>query len=150
MNKNIVFIYPFQDNVKKCRFGFSYKMLQIATIFQKYGNNVLILDYSYLSFNKKYFCNEIINFKADAIFIEFDSFSLKRSQNYKSGLIIINFLKEIKLNFSIVVYGDYFYFSHKDIKESNFTIISNNINDLLSTFNKIFNSDIPLIINHLY
>ena len=148
MNKNIIFIYPFQDNVKKCRFGFSYKMLQIATIFQNYGNNVLILDYSYLSFNKKYLFDTIINFKTDAISIEFDSFSLKRSQNDKSGLIIINFLKKIKLDFFIVVYGDYFYFSHKNIKEANFTIISNNINDLLSVFNKIFNGNIPLIKNY--
>ncbi len=94
--KSILLVYPKPQFDKNPRFGFSIQLMQLATILkQKY--KVFFLDYSYLDFDESKFRLYLLNNNISHIVVEFDSFSLKRSENYENALLLLNIARERKI-----------------------------------------------------
>lgn len=144
---NIMIIYPKPNECKNPRFGFSYDMLIIATVLDKEGNNVYLKDFSCEAYNLDSFCAEIIDKKISFVLIEFDSFALKRSENYIHGLELIHVIKKANEQVTVIAYGHYCYILKKDICGADITIKENSFNiifDAINNTDKIVNK-IPLV-----
>jgi tRNA A37 methylthiotransferase MiaB len=144
---NIMIIYPKPDIDKKSRFGFSYDLMIIATILSDRGHNTYIRDFSCQNYNKSEFISEITNKKIDMAVIEFDSFSLKRSENCTHGRKLVKIIKEINTEIAVVTYGHFLSISKTDIPQADYKIKENNLNQIIKATNEIYNParPIPLI-----
>lgn len=128
---NILFIYPKPDQLKKPRFGFSYEMLIFATIFSKY-HNVYIKDFSCEYYDMNELVSFVIKKNIDIVFIECDSYALKRSQNILHAIDIMNALNKYA---KIIAYGNYCYIKKINFSNATFTIVDNEVNKFIEYVN---------------
>jgi len=132
---NIIIIYPMSNENKRPRFGFSYDMLIIATILENDGHNIYIKDFSCEGYSLSSFEAEITHNKIDLILIEFDSFALKRSENYIHGTELVRTIRSIDENIPIIAYGHYCCISKIDVPMVYYTIKENNLNEIFTAIN---------------
>ena len=137
---NIMIIYPMPDFIKKPRFGFSYDLLTIATVLSREGHNIFLKDFSCEPYNFNCFAAEIIDKKIELVLIEFDSFALKRSENYTHGLMIVETIKSINEQIAVIAYGHHCCISHKDIPKAAHTVKQNNYNEIFKAINRTITS----------
>lgn len=128
---NILVVYPRPDEFKKPRFGFSYEMLMIATVFNKY-HNVYIRDFSCEIYNTDEFNEYIQNKNIDVALVECDSYALKRSQNILHAKDIIGILNQYT---KTIAYGTYCYITKKNFSNATKTITDNEINKIIECVN---------------
>jgi len=133
---NIIIIYPRPDEYKKPRFGFSYDMMTIATVLSNEGHRILLKDYSCEPFCNDDFSKEIAEYKIDLAIIEFDSFALKRSENYTHGLELVKIVKCLNERIKVVAYGHYCCISKKDIDTADITIKENRVDLIIDAIVK--------------
>ncbi|MDR2116218.1 MAG: hypothetical protein LBP87_07545, partial [Planctomycetaceae bacterium] len=131
---NILLLYPRSNEQKDFRFGFSYNWAHIATILHNVGHCVILHDYSVEDFSEESFLNEIANKKIDIAIIEFDTCSLRRSENYIHGHEIIKLLSTQFPQCKIIAYGDYCSITGKNIPFASHTIKQDYINGILLHF----------------
>lgn len=129
----ILMIYPEPDQDKRPRFGFSYEMLTIATILHK-QHTVTIRDYSCQKIDWTTFSDDIDRKKYDLILLECDSFALKRSENLIQAKKILSLIQR---RVPVIVYGNYSYITQKQFDMANYTIIHNDINEIIALINQI-------------
>lgn len=129
----ILLVYPRPDLDKHPRFGFSYEMLTIATLLQKY-HYITIKDYSCQNFDPISFSSEINKGNFDILIIECDSFALKRSENLKHAKELIAICCG---KIPIIAYGNYCYITKIPFGKSDYTIYCNDINSILTQINVI-------------
>lgn len=129
---NILIIYPKSDKYKKPRFGFSYEMLMISTVFAKY-HNVHIKDFSCESFDESEFIEYIHRENIDIALVECDSYALKRSQNILHAAEIIDILNQYT---TTIAYGNYCYITKRNFGNAKHTIIQNDINNVIDCINQ--------------
>lgn len=129
---NILVIYPQPDKFKKPRFGFSYEMLMISTILEKY-HNVYIKDFSCESFETSDLVEYIHRENIDIALIECDSYALKRSQNIVHAEKIIDILNQYVIT---VAYGNYCYITKRNFGKAKLTIMENDINLIIDCINQ--------------
>lgn len=128
---NIVIVYPMPDVRRHPRFGFSYELLQIATVLNQ-SHSVMIKDFS----SEEYFSNwfeELDKYShIDLVLVECDSFALKRSQNIKNADEI---LRKVNPHVKTIAYGNYCYITQKDFSVADITIKTNDINLIIQAVN---------------
>ena len=132
---NILIVYPRPDKSKKPRFGFSYEMMVLATVFSA-EHSVTIRDYSCEEYDEKWLINHRDDNSYDVVFVECDSFALKRSQNIENASEIIQLFNGYV---DTVAYGNYCYITKKAFPSAKYTIFDNDINkaiDLLNSLSK--------------
>lgn len=129
---NILVIYPQPDKFKKPRFGFSYEMLMISTVLEKY-HNVYLKDFSCESFDASDFVEYIHRENIDIALVECDSYALKRSQNIVHAEKIIDILNEYV---TTVAYGNYCYITKRNFGKAKITITENEINLIIDCINQ--------------
>lgn len=129
---NILVIYPQPDKFKKPRFGFSYEMLMISTILEKY-HNVYIKDFSCESFETSDLVEYIHKENIDIALVECDSYALKRSQNIVHAEKIIDILNQYV---TTVAYGNYCYITKRNFGKAKLTIMENEINLIVDCINR--------------
>lgn len=135
---NVMLIYPRPDIAKGPRFGFSYDLLTIATILCNEGYNIFLKDFSCEHFSADTFSAEIMGYKIDLVLIEFDSFALKRSENYAHGLMLVETIKRINKQVTVIAYGHHCCISQKDIPKTDCTIKENSFNAIFKAINKTY------------
>ena len=127
----ILFIYARPDLYKKPRFGFSYQMVLYATLVSYY-HEISIKDYSV----EPYSAQDVVNIAEsklyDMVFVECDSYALKRSQNIINARDIFTILKDKVVT---IAYGNYCCITKKDFLPADITICNNNINSIIDTIN---------------
>ncbi len=139
---NILVIYPEPDMKRKPRFGFSYEMMQIATVLSKH-HTVTVKDFSCENDADGFIYETCLSRKCDVALIECDSFALKRSQNIVHAKIVLAKLSPIC---KTIAYGNYCYITQKDMEYAYCTIKQNDINQVIETINRIEGLDrVPLI-----
>jgi tRNA A37 methylthiotransferase MiaB len=137
-------IYPRPNEYKKPRFGFSYNWAMIGAILYNAGCNVIIHDYSCENFNKEEFVSQLQNERIQLVIIEFDSFSLKRSENYHHGQMIARTIKKICPQIRIIAYGYYSCITNQDIPYADITVKKNDISFILFSIHELLQT-IPVI-----
>ena len=130
---NILVVYPEPDINKKTRFGFSYDLLLIATILSKY-HKVRIHDYSCEQFSSDAFEQELIYENYDIVFVECDSFALKRSENLLCARSIVELVKNKSIS---ICYGNYCYISKQKFETADYTVSTNEINEIIRLVNQL-------------
>lgn len=130
---NILMVYPEPDINKKPRFGFSYDLLLTATILSKF-HKVYIHDYSCEQFSNDVFEAEIECENYDIVFIECDSFALKRSENLSCARKILGLLKNKAIS---ICYGNYCYIKKQPFETADYTVTNNEINEIIRLVNQI-------------
>lgn len=133
---NIMIIYPRPDENKSPRFGFSYDMLTIATVLSNEGHRIIIKDFSCESFCRDIFSKEIMDNSIDLTIVEFDSFALKRSENYNHGLELVDIVKKVNGRIPVIAYGHYCCISQEDITMADITIKENGLNGIIDAIAK--------------
>lgn len=133
---NIMIIYPMPDENKNPRFGFSYDMLTIATTLSNAGHRVILKDYSCEPFCYDDFSKEVSENRIDLALIEFDSFALKRSENYNHGLKLVEAVKGINGEIQVIVYGHYCCISQEDIDMADITVKENGFKGIFGAIAK--------------
>lgn len=128
---NVLIIYPKPDKSKKPRFGFSYEMLTIATVFSK-CHNVHVRDFSCETYDADEFAEYVQKKKIDIALVECDSYALKRSQNIIHAKEIIDILN---LYTQTIAYGNYCYITKKNFANAIHTINENDINEIIKCVN---------------
>lgn len=89
---NILLIYPKPEEIKNWRFGFSLQLLYIAAILRNAGHTIIdYLDFSVCSYSWEELTDKLL--KTDNVFIELDSFTLKRSTNENHALELSRSIK---------------------------------------------------------
>ena len=141
---NMMVIYPRPNECKKPRFGFSYNWAMIGTILDNSGHKVILHDYSYEDFDNDAFVSQLINEKTQLVIVEFDSFSLKRSENNCHGQILVHSVKNNCPEIAVIAYGHYCCITGRDIPRVDITIKQNDINLILSAIHQL-NQAVPLI-----
>jgi radical SAM superfamily enzyme YgiQ (UPF0313 family) len=131
---NILLIYPRSNEQKDFHFGFSYNWANIATKLHNAEHNVFMHDYSIEGFNEENFLSEVKNSKIDAAVIEFDTCSLRHSENYIHGHEIIRLLSAQVPQWKIIAYGDYCRITGENIPFASHTIKQDYINGVLLHF----------------
>lgn len=144
---NVMLIYPRPDIAKGPRFGFSYDLLTIATILYNEGYSIFLKDFSCEHYSADSFSAEILANKIDLVLIEFDSFALKRSENYEHGLMLVETIKRINKQAAVIAYGHHCCISKKDIPKADCTIKENSFNSIFEAINETYLSSkkIPYI-----
>jgi len=147
---NIMIIYPRPNEFKQPRFGFSYDMMTIATIFFNEGHRVILKDFSCQDFNDEVFLKEITRESINLILVEFDSFSLKRSENNIHGEELVKAIKGVDSGICVAAYGHYCCITKKDIYSADVTITENGCNAVLHAINRmgILEYNIPTIADY--
>lgn len=130
---NILIIYAKPDLYKKPRFGFSYGLLTIATILEKY-HTIHIKDFSCETYDEKELIDKVSKDKIDIALIECDSYALKRAQNVIHALKLIDVLNQYV---TTIAYGNYCYITKKNFGNASYTITINNHNNIIDCINKI-------------
>lgn len=102
---NVLFIYPQPLVKKQIRFGFSLNIAYSAAILKKEGHNVFFIDCSCTELNNQDIVLYIKHNKIRMVFVEFDSFALKRSLNKSKGVDILKTIKEYDSSISTVAFG---------------------------------------------
>ena len=138
---NVMVIYPRPNEYKKPRFGFSYNWALLCTILHNSGHKVIPHDYSCEDFNEDVFFNQLAQEKIQVVIIEFDSFSLKRSENDVHGTYLVKYIKKNYPKIMTAVFGYYCCITGNDIPYSDITIKQNNISHLLTALHQL-NNDI--------
>jgi len=133
---NVMIIYPKPDENKSPRFGFSYDMMIIATVLANEGNNVIIKDFSCEGYDYDKFCADIEDSLIDLVLIEFDSFALKRSENYSHGSELTSIIKRINAKLPVIAYGHYCYITKEDVYPADDTIKINCFNAIFESINR--------------
>ena len=128
---NILIIYPKPDKSKKPRFGFSYEMLTISTVFAK-CHNVYIRDFSCETYDADEVVEYVRKKSIDVALVECDSYALKRSQNILHAKEIINMLNQYT---KTIACGNYCYITKRNFANATFTIIKNEINEIIECIN---------------
>ena len=128
-------IYPRPNEKKEVRFGFSYDWALIGTALHTEGHNVLLKDYSVEPFVEESFVSVFENIRVQIAIIEFDSFSLKRSENDIHGRELIKTIRRYAPKIKIIAYGHYPCITKCDIKGSDITIMENSFNAIFSAIN---------------
>ena len=130
---NILMVYPKPDVDKHARFGFSYEMMTIASVLQKY-HSVTVRDYSCQKYDSASFSAEIAQERFDLLLLECDSFALKRSENLDHAHRIISLCKG---RLPVIAYGNYCYITKKPFGDADHTICENDINAVLDQINQL-------------
>jgi uncharacterized radical SAM superfamily protein len=141
---NVMVIYPKPNEYKRPRFGFSYNWAMIGTILDNSGRKIILHDYSCEDFDNDTFVSQLINEKTWLVIIEFDSFSLKRSENNCHGQILVHSIKNNCPKIAVIAYGHYCCITGRDIPRADITIKQNDINLILSAMYQL-NQAVPLI-----
>ena len=140
----ILLVYPQPDDKsKQPRYGFSYDMLEIATVLKNY-HEVIIKDYSCEEYNSDWLLKKIEKKELDLLIVECDSFALKRSQNIEHAKNIIDLVSG---NISIIAYGNYCCITKRNFYKADYTVKCNDINALIATINIFSEVKIPNILN---
>lgn len=146
---NVILIYPQPDFNKTPRFGFSYNLLILATILKNSGNNITLLDFSCDVFCDSIFQSTIKKIQPDVVIVEFDSFALKRSENYTNGVQIVALTKEVMPSTVVIAYGYHCCITQTPIQLANQTILNNNLSSFIELFRTVLaNDDISLLANY--
>jgi radical SAM superfamily enzyme YgiQ (UPF0313 family) len=130
-------IYPKPNECKKPRFGFSYNWALISTILYSTGHNVIIHDYSYENFDDTIFSSQLEKEKIQVVIVEFDSFALKRSENYQHGDKLVQSIRNKYPEIMIIAYGYYCCITGENIPSADVTVKENNINHILSSIDQL-------------
>ncbi|MDR3110661.1 MAG: radical SAM protein [Planctomycetaceae bacterium] len=128
---NVAIIYSRPNEMKDSRFGFSEHWALLGTVLHNVGHKVVLLDYSVERFDKNHFLALLQKELIQLIVIEFDSFTIKRSENDRHGNEIIRLVHEHYPNVKIVAYGHYCCITDKDVFNTDYTVKTNNLNDIL-------------------
>lgn len=144
MHMNIALVYPRPNEHKYPRFGFSYDWAVIATALHKQNNNVFLYDFSVQYYDRVSFLDFLISKAIQLVVIEFDSFTLKRSENFIHGYEIIDAIRSKCGKLPVIVYGHYPCIVKEPIKNADRTVnmgglsyFSNCINEYLPPANQI-------------
>lgn len=129
----IMLAYPKPDAEKHARFGFSYEMLNIATVLSPY-HHITVKDFSCEPYDSFAPSASIDQGHYDLIILECDSFALKRAQNLKNAREIISLCSG---RVPVIAYGNYCYITKKDFDKADYTICCNDINVLLAAVNAL-------------
>jgi uncharacterized radical SAM superfamily protein len=141
---NVMVIYPRPNEYKNPRFGFSYNWALIGTVLYNSGHKVILHDYSCEDFDKNAFVFQLIHEKTQLVLIEFDSFSLKRSENNCHGEVLVHSIKDNCPEIAVIAYGYHCCITGRDIPHADITIKQNNINLILSAIHRL-DKTCPLI-----
>jgi uncharacterized radical SAM superfamily protein len=141
---NVMVIYPRPNEYKNPRFGFSYNWALIGTVLYNSGHKIILHDYSCEDFDNDVFVSQLIHEKTQMVIIEFDSFSLKRSENNCHGQILVQAIKDNCPEIAVIAYGYYCCITGRDIPLADITIKQNDINLILSAIHQLNQAD-PLI-----
>lgn len=99
----IALIYPSTDEKKKSRYGYSLRLLSLATKLSLNKYKCYIEDLSFKPRKKSILLEKLK--LCDALIVELDSYTLRRSSNYKSGENLIQYLRKNELNIPIICFG---------------------------------------------
>lgn len=125
---NISLIYPRPNERKISRFGFSYDWALLASALKKAGNNIRLFDFSVQPFDKAALADELA--KTQLILMEFDTFSLRRSENYMHGEELIRNIKDLNDSIPIIVFGHHPCVSRENIPLADITVIDGEISSV--------------------
>jgi tRNA A37 methylthiotransferase MiaB len=137
-------IYPKPNECKKPRFGFSYNWALIGTILYSTNHNVIMHDYSYENFDDTIFFSQLENEKIQVVIVEFDSFALKRSENYQHGDKLVQSIRNKHPEIMIVAYGYYCCITGEDISCADVTVKENDINQILFSIDRLESKSISI------
>ena len=125
-------VYPRPNETKHCRFGFSRQWALLGTIFNNIGQKVLLRDYSVDNFDQSQFILLLHRENVQLVLIEFDSFTIKRSENCKHANEIIRLVRTYCPYIKIVAYGHYCCITARDIPSADSTAHTDELNNILS------------------
>lgn len=125
---SIAVIYPRPNERKNSRFGFSYDWALLASALKKAGNNIRLFDFSVQPFVKAALADEFANI--NLILIEFDAFSLRRSENHTHGEELIRDIKNLNDSIPIVAFGHHPSIFQKNIPLADITVIDGDISSV--------------------
>lgn len=134
---SVAIIYPKPNECKNARFGFSYDWAMIGTALHNAGHSVLLRDYSVTPFDKDTFVSELSTNKIQVAVIEFDSFSLKRSENTLHGQELIETITQAVPQTKIIAYGHYPCIENQSINGAAVTVATSDINAIFSAIHSL-------------
>lgn len=102
---NVLFIYPQPLVKKQIRFGFSLNIAYSSAILKKEGHKVFFIDCSCTDLNNQDIIQYIKHNNIRMVFVEFDSFALKRSLNKSRGVDILRTIKKYDRSINTAVFG---------------------------------------------
>lgn len=142
---NSLFLYPKPNKVKSRRFGFSLNIAYMSAIMKQYNHNSWIIDLSNDDFSDTIVLDGIQEYHINIVFVEFDSFALKRDENYQNGSHLIKKIRDKYDDVIIVAFGFDCILLKKDIDGADVTIKEDPVFSLPNVVNKFFDVSLPVI-----
>lgn len=130
--KKILFIYPGPNEKKDSRFSFSLNIAYASSILKENGWQTCFLDLSCQKLSDLEVLNYISTNEIAIVAVEFDSFSLKRSENSLGGNILLKQIKQKFPEVGTVAFGNYCILKKDKIPYADITITTDVSGGILS------------------
>ncbi|MBR1420666.1 MAG: radical SAM protein [Selenomonadaceae bacterium] len=119
---NILFVYPRPDEIKRSRFGFSMNIAYASSVLKFKGNSTYFVDLSVQDLSNSQIFDMIEMNSIDRVFVEMDSFALKRSSNNQDALEILKLIKHRFTNLKTIAFGHACIMKREEVDNADETI----------------------------